>query len=126
MQSEIFISKKNSALVTADQFVKFLYKFKKPIVCPVCSSSLWDVQGTMEIDAVDGEPLHTVIESLNYGRFKIEEDSVTSYPGGLPVFRLTCNTCAYMMLFSYKRIRALVEEEAKKTDVSAEGDNNNG
>ncbi|MCR1319997.1 hypothetical protein NR352_24025 [Enterobacter soli] len=125
MQSEIFISKKNSPLVTADQFVKFLYQFKKPIVCPVCSSSLWDVQGTMEIEAVEGEQLHTVAESLNYGRFNVEEDSVTSYPGGLPVFRLTCNTCAYMMLFSYKRIRALIEAQSKNNEASVEGESKN-
>lgn len=120
MQSEIFIRNKNSELVTADQFIEFLYQFKKPIICPVCDSSLWDVQGSMEIDAVDGEPLYTVVESLNYARFNVDEDNVTSYPGGLPVFRLTCNTCAYMMLFSYKRIRALIEAQRQAAKKPSE------
>jgi hypothetical protein len=122
MESELFINKKNADLVTADQFMNFLYQFNKPIICPVCASRLWDVQGPLSIDAVDGEAPHDVIESINYSRIKQDEDSVISYPGGLPLFRLTCNTCAYMMLFSYKRIRQLIENQKNAQTSSHDGE----
>ncbi|HGK4852443.1 TPA: hypothetical protein ACJ2X1_003889 [Yersinia enterocolitica] len=113
MKAELFDSKKNAELITADRFMKFLYTFNSPIVCPVCKSTLWDVQGAIDIDAIDGEPPHKVVESLNYSRYSQEADTVINYPGGLPLFRLTCNTCAYMMLFSYKRVRALIDSQNK-------------
>ncbi|ELY5259759.1 hypothetical protein WFQ12_21895 [Yersinia enterocolitica] len=113
MKAELFDSKKNAELITADRFMKFLYTFNSPIICPVCKNTLWDVQGSIDIDAVVGEPAHTIVESLNYSQYKKEDDAVIHYPGGLPLFRLTCNTCAYMMLFSYKRVRALIDSQNK-------------
>lgn len=113
MKSEIFTGEKNAELVTTDKFMEFIYAFNKPIICPICDGKIWDAQGCMEIDAVDGEKSHTVIESLNYARYRTEIDVVEAYPGGLPVFRLTCNNCAYFMLFSYKRIRALIKSRSE-------------
>lgn len=120
MSVELYSSEPGAKIISVQEFMDFLYQFKKPIICPVCGTSGWDAQGVMDGEAVKGEPLHKIIESINYARFKPEEDMAVSYPGGLPVFRLTCNTCAYMMLFSYKRVRTLINQKKNTNEQNEE------
>ncbi|EDW6064287.1 hypothetical protein YT14_002405 [Salmonella enterica subsp. enterica serovar Oslo] len=104
--NELHIS---TSQVTTDEFIDLINSFKGPLVCPVCAGASWDVQGVVEgLDA--GEPWGKmdVIESLNYAQLK-EGAKTISFAGGLPVFRITCTTCAYMMLFSYKRVRTIID-----------------
>ncbi|EAM7825859.1 hypothetical protein G3755_004058 [Salmonella enterica] len=98
--------------VTTDEFIDLINSFKGPLVCPICACSSWDVQGVVEgMNA--GEPwgVMDVVESLNYAQLK-KDGKTISFPGGLPVFRITCTTCAYMMLFSYKRVRSIIDANA--------------
>ena len=120
MSVELYSSEPGAKIISVQEFMDFLYQFKKPIICPVCGTSGWDAQGVMDGEAVKGEPLHKIIESINYSRFKPEEDMAVSYPVGLPVFRLTCNTCAYMMLFSYKRVRTLINQKKNTNEQNEE------
>ncbi|EHR3820503.1 hypothetical protein KTW47_000761 [Salmonella enterica] len=116
--NELHIS---SPRVTTDEFIDLINSFKGPLVCPVCAGKSWDVQGVVEgLDA--GEPWGTmdVIESLNYAELK-EGAKTISFAGGLPVFRITCNTCAYMMLFSYKRVRSIIDTNAAMKKQEEQG-----
>ncbi|HAU3212779.1 TPA: hypothetical protein JDH54_000895 [Salmonella enterica subsp. enterica] len=114
MKPEIFDNQKGNELVSTDEFIKFIYSFNSKLTCPVCRQGLWDTQGLVKIEAVEGEPPVDVIESLNYSRYIAEEDRTNAYPGGLPLFRVTCHNCAYIMLFSYKRVRALIAKQAEE------------
>lgn len=109
-----------AASVTTEEFITFIEKFEGHPTCPICRSQSWDVQGEVrDLDA--GEPFGriNIIESLNYA--VINDGVPLAAPGGLPVFRLTCTTCAYMMLFSYRRIRVLIDEQRKSQDSACKG-----
>ncbi|ECX7401296.1 hypothetical protein CF236_02335 [Salmonella enterica] len=106
----------DSKPVITDEFIKFIETFEKNIVCPICRGQSWDVQGVVCGKDLGGDSKmyhgFNIIESLHYTHINNRGD-VTPIGGGLPVFRITCNTCAYLMLFSYKRIRAIIDSNAK-------------
>ncbi|EDS7589939.1 hypothetical protein OK32_002701 [Salmonella enterica subsp. enterica] len=105
------------ASVTTEEFIDFIERFEGSPTCPICHSQSWEVQGEVrDLDA--GEPFGriNIIESLNYA--VIDNGVPLAAPGGLPVFRVTCTTCAYMMLFSYRRIRVLIDEQRKSQDLA--------
>ncbi|EBV8361906.1 hypothetical protein IEQ60_001255 [Salmonella enterica] len=112
----------SSSIVTTDEFIDFINSFRVPLICPVCTSQSWDVLGLIEnFDAGGPWGKMNVIESLNYAELK-EGAKTISFAGGLPVFRITCTTCAYMMLFSYKRVRSIIDAKAAMKNKERQGD----
>ena len=57
------------------------------------------------------------MEGLTYTKYDQEADKSQNYPGGIPVFRMICDTCCNMMLFSYKHVRnAIMDKKEPKGD----------
>ncbi|ELT0931631.1 hypothetical protein [Enterobacter cloacae] len=110
MKSELFHNEANSEIITADEFIDFINSFKKPIICQICGSQSWSVVGAFELDVEDNQPKHHVIETLSYAQYKPETDTAVTYPGGMPLFRITCDNCAHVLLFSYKKARTLIQK----------------
>ncbi|HFH0413753.1 TPA: hypothetical protein ACGHO4_000991 [Salmonella enterica subsp. diarizonae serovar 61:i:z] len=106
----------DSKPVTTDDFIRFVAKFGKSITCPICHGQSWDVQGVVCGRDLGGDSKmyhgFNIIESIHYTHINNKGD-VTPIGGGLPVFRVTCNTCAYLMLFSYKRVRAIMDSSVE-------------
>lgn len=108
MEGEIFSGKKDSELIKTSQFIEFINSFNKPLVCCVCGKQSWTVTGPLDISVVDGQPKQHVMESLTYSNYNPKTDSAISFPGGMPLFRISCNTCSHILLFSYKHARTLM------------------
>lgn len=109
MAHELFDSDKEFGLLTTDQFIEFIGSFKKPILCPVCGSQAWSASGPVPLDVEEGKPKHHVIETLGMANYEPSKDSALNYPGGMPLFRMTCENCSYLLLFSYKKARSIIK-----------------
>ena len=119
MKSELFHSEANSEIITADEFIDFINSFKKPITCQICGNQSWSVVGAFDLDVEENQPKHHVIETLSYAQYKPDTDSAVTYPGGMPLFRITCDNCAHVLLFSYKKARTLINK--RKEDQGEDG-----
>ena len=116
MKSELLHSEANSEIITADEFIDFINSFKKPLICQICGNQSWSVVGTLELEVEDNQPKHHVIEVLSYAQYKPETDSAINYPGGMPLFRITCDHCAHVLLFSYKKARSLIQKRKNEKE----------
>ena len=115
MDPELFRHPLRTDVITSEQFIDFINSFQRPVVCQVCGNQQWGVSVTYELEVDEGQPKHTVIETVGFAQFIIHEDRAVNYPGGLPVIRMTCSCCGHLMLFSYKVARDNILAAAKKS-----------
>lgn len=121
MGAELFESNKSAKLLTSDEVIDFLNSFSKPIICQVCGNQQWAVSVTNKLQVTDGKPEHhIVIETIGYAQFVPQEDTATNYPGGLPIIRATCECCGHILLFSYKKMRAIIASTKKEGEPKSE------
>lgn len=118
MGAELFESKVVTEVLTSEEVIDFLNSFNRPIVCQICGNQQWIISATNKLSINDNQPDHVVIETIGYAQFLPEEDSAINYPGGLPVIRATCECCGHILLFSYKKLRALIKNKKENSEVT--------
>lgn len=118
MGAELFEQKNGSEILTSEKVIEFLNSFQRPLVCQVCGNSQWVISAINELPVGEDKQEQLVIETIGYAQYIQEEDSAINYPGGMPVIRATCECCGHILLFSYKKVRALIESQALKLEAA--------
>jgi hypothetical protein len=92
-------------IITNDLFIKFLIDLNASVTCPVCNQVGWSVAASHIMNTHDKND-DQVVNHLPFARIHEENNSTTTFLGGVPVLSVTCKACGYIRLHDYKTVFA--------------------